>query len=285
VIRGADFPFGRPHAKIDGNQRSATERRPHLETDVHLTQNAALRTIFAGITSANTDAFDAEQLTITARPAHVGWPFVALIVGFGTGTVMCVEERFIDWARENAPAHPDRAGYLVGALASEGARRGETLHPMPPWLGWALAEEPPAPPVPAGYRLERVDRDWMNEWQRRDAFTNALGTSDQVHRTFRNQFAHVLFDERREPAAVAGVFDTEGLSEIGVDVVPGARGRNLAPVVVSAAAPEILHSAGTAFYGSAVTNIRSQRTALASGFLPACSLAVVIPAGVGMADG
>jgi predicted GNAT family acetyltransferase len=91
----------------------------------------------------------------------------------------------------------------------------------------------------------------------------------------------VLFADD-EPAAVAGVYDTAGLSEIGVDVAPEHRRRGLSPIVVSAACADLVAEAKTAFYECEVRNIASQHTALASGFLPACSVSTVMPAGIGL---
>ena len=101
----------------------------------------------------------------------------------------------------------------------------------------------------------------------------------QAHRRFRNQYAFAALDSTGEPAAVAGVYDTQGLTEIGVDVRPEHQGRGLARLVVSAAARSILDAGGAAYYGCAVTNIRSQRTALAAGFVPVCWDAIAIAAG------
>jgi RimJ/RimL family protein N-acetyltransferase len=87
----------------------------------------------------------------------------------------------------------------------------------------------------------------------------------------------VLFDATGAPVAVAGAFQTFGLLEIGVDVVPAFQGRGLAPLVVRAATAAILARGAEPFYACAATNIRSHRTALAAGFLPVCSDATVAP--------
>jgi hypothetical protein len=251
-----------------------------VDGDLHEKQLRAMRTVFAQVTAAPDRSFDRAELTVTVRPEPAPWPFTAMVVGFGSGTVAYFEERYVEWARAHAPTPHQRASYMVIALATEAGRRGEQLDPMPPMMGWALARTPAAP-VPAGYRIERVDRDWMQEWQRRDVFTNALGHSAQVHRTFRNSFAHVAFDDAGEPVAAAGVYDTAGLSEVGVDVLAQHRGSGLSIAVVSAAARSIVDEGATAYYGCEVTNIPSQRTALGSGFLPACSLALAMGRGIG----
>jgi RimJ/RimL family protein N-acetyltransferase len=97
---------------------------------------------------------------------------------------------------------------------------------------------------------------------------NGIGQFANDARNVRNQYAFVLRDSDGEPVAMAGVFETYGMLEIGVDVLPEHQQRGLAPVVVSAAARQILDDRRVPLYGCAADNIRSQRTALASGFLP-----------------
>jgi hypothetical protein len=247
------------------------------------TQRNALRDAFARMTGADTALFDEDHVTITARPEPPLWPFAGMVVTFGVGTVASFEERYLDWAREHVHDHRDHALYSLLALAAASKQRGDQIHGVPPLMGWALAEVPSIPAPPDGYRLERVDSAWMKEWQTKDLFTNALGQSTQIHRTFRNKFAYRLLDASGEPAAVAGAFDSAGPLEIGVDVAVAHRNRGLAAIVVSATARGIIDEGATPYYACTVTNIRSQHTALASGFRPVCSVATAVPAGMGLA--
>lgn len=249
-------------------------------TALHSEQTIALQKSFAHLTGVDISAFNKPGVTVTTRPEPSYWPFAAMIVGFGRGAVACFAGEYADWAREHAPKDIDRAAYTVLALGAEAARRGTPIQPMPAMLGWALSELPSANGQPAGLELRRVDTAWMNEWQSRDLFQNALGASAQEHRRFRNQFAHVLFADG-EPVAAAGAYDSAGPLEIGVDVKDEMRGRGLAPVVVRATARAIVEADRTPYYNCTVTNVASQRTALASGFLPACWLSIAMPAGMG----
>jgi hypothetical protein len=246
-------------------------------------QVQAMKERFASVTGTGTAMFEREEVIVTARPEPAEWPFTMMIVSFGLGAVVCLEERFVEWARQHQPGGRDEAFFLGYALEREARERGEALNAGPPILGWALSSKPTAPTVPDGYRLEHVDGTWMKEWQAKGLFTNALGLPEQAHRTFRNQFAAVLMDDEGEPAAIAGAYDTAGLLEIGVDVRREHRGRGVAAVTVSAVAGKILERGATPFYECAVTNIRSQRTALSCGFVPVCTTALVYQAGLGMA--
>jgi len=246
-------------------------------------QRNALREAFARMTGADPARFDEDGVTITARPEPPLWPFAGMVVTFGVGTVASFDEPYLEWARANVHDDRDHAAYSLFALAAAWRERGEELHAMPPLMGWALAERPQQIAPRGGYRLERADAAWMKDWQAKDLFTNALGQSVQAHRTFRNKFAYVLFDASGEPAAVAGAYDSAGPIEIGVDVAAAHRGRSLAPVVVRASARGIVDEGATPYYACSVTNIRSQGTALASGFRPACSAAIAVPGGMGLA--
>jgi hypothetical protein len=52
---------------------------------------------------------------------------------------------------------------------------------------------------------------------------------------------------------------------------------------VTAAAHATIDEGATPYYACTVTNIQSQRMALASGFRHVCSVATAVPAGMGLA--
>lgn len=164
---------------------------------------------------------------------------------------------------------------LLQRMATECSTEQELLAYQVPCICWALGEYPSDDALPAGYTLRLADAAWMNEQMLTSRWENALGEPGSQGREYRNQFALVLSDATGELAAIAGVFLSYGAHGIGVDVVRQHRGEGLAPAVVRAACREILSRGGTPLYGCAATNIRSQRTAVASGFLPAYSDAAV----------
>jgi GNAT superfamily N-acetyltransferase len=63
--------------------------------------------------------------------------------------------------------------------------------------------------------------------------------------------------------------DTPALWQIGIDVLPAYRGRGIGKALVSLLRQEALRRGALPYYGTSLSNIRSWRTALASGFLPA----------------
>jgi hypothetical protein len=179
-----------------------------MTTPLFVEQTAALQERFASVTNIDPVALSRETVAITARPDPAPWPFTMMIVSFGLGAVVCVEQKYLEWARSHVPSGRDDASYLGYALEREARVRGEALNAGPPILGWALSGHQAEGRIPDRLRLESVDSQWMKEWQSRGLFTNALGLPEQAHRTFRNQFACVAFDADGKPAAVAGAYDT-----------------------------------------------------------------------------
>ena len=237
-------------------------------------QDNIKRLLAAGIGCAPGD-FDREQLTIADRPESTPW-YVALGVRFGVGVVVSVEQRFRNYIERNVPTpyfHALRPE-LLQRMADECSTASEALTYHSPSICWGISEAPTVDSHPPGYRLELVGRDWMNGRMSQPGWVNGIGT-EATARQLRNQFAMALLDETGDPAAIAGAFLTYGMHEIGVDVAPEYRGRGFGALVVRAACREILERGETPLYGCAADNIRSQRTALASGFLPVYSDAAV----------
>lgn len=253
-----------------------------MERDFFDNQQRAVRAAYAAGIGCEPEAFAQEQLTIVDRPAAAAWPYTTAAVTFGTGTVLSVDPEYRAFAEATAPAKHYRAMYavLMQKIVDEGTRRGVALAYQTPMLGFALSTPPPAAAqaLPPRFRIETVDAAWMATEMPSGRFHNGIGDADDGEmRAMRNRFACVVFDDRGEPAAVAGVFTTFSLFEIGIDVLREHRGRGLARIAVSAAAAEVLRRGETPYYACAATNIRSQRTAAACGFIPVLSDAWVFP--------
>jgi len=236
-------------------------------------QLGAARQAYARGLGVPVEAFSTETLTIVDRPDPAAWPYLAMIATFGTGTVMSIEPEYRAFAEANRPEKHFVAAHsgFTRLLVQEAARRDRKVTNTGPALCFVLGAPPPEPEIPAGLELRAVDAAWMRERQPMGEFENGVGKGEQDGRAFRNQYAVALFDERNEPVAVGGVFLTFGLQEIGVDVVRTHRGQGLGRVVVLAATRMALEHGGTPIYGCSVTNIRSNRTALSCGYVPAWS--------------
>jgi GNAT superfamily N-acetyltransferase len=221
--------------------------------------------------------FVTDRLTVIDRPENLPW-YSLIAVTFGVGTVLSVEPRFRAFVEEHAPTPAYRSFYpvLMQRLVDDCIARGLKANYMVPGVCWALAEELPPVEPPAGFTLEILDVDWMAAEMQRNRWENGLGEPGGAQaREYRNRYGAALVDSSAHPAAIAGVFETYGMHEIGVDVAREHRGKGYAEIVVRAAAREVIARGNTPLYGCAATNIRSMRTALASGFLPSFSDAAV----------
>ncbi len=160
-------------------------------------------------------------------------------------------------------------------VINEAGRRGIEVIARSAGLWFLPAQMPAAPVIPQGLRVERWGREQCTPWA--STFHNALG--DDVDDDFDAfLYALALVDGDGQPQAMAGAWhESEGLVEIGVDVAREGRGQGLGPVVVRSLARRILESDNIPTYNCAAANIRSQRTALASGFVPVISSGGVRP--------
>ncbi|MGD9891900.1 MAG: GNAT family N-acetyltransferase [Dehalococcoidia bacterium] len=248
-----------------------------MDIAIYARYRDAVRDAYARGIGCTSEAFATERLTIVERPEPPAWPYTALLATFGTGTVLSIEPILRSFAEAHTPAHHVQAmspGF-VQLLIEEGDRQGVPLQSTRPGICFTFGEQPAAVVAPSGLTLKLVDAAWMAEEMPRRRFENGVGEVGVAGRDFRNQCAAVLFDDMEAPVAVAGAFLTYGLFEVGIDVVRSRRGQGLAPIVVRAVTAEIVRRGEVPFYGCAATNIRSQRTALASGYVPVCSDAAI----------
>ena len=65
--------------------------------------------------------------------------------------------------------------------------------------------------------------------------------------------------------------DSSSMWQIGINVLPEARGRQIATMLVSLLKNEVLSLGKLPYYGTAMSHIISQRVAIKSRFLPAWS--------------
>ena len=194
--------------------------------------SGAIRRTQAADLGCDEAAFDSNELVVVARPAKVLCPeYAGLVVSFGTGTVVSVEEPYLDWVNAN---HPKKHWWafnpaFLGGLAAEVGRSGQAADGRSAALGFALAERPGPLALPPDFRLAPGDKAWMREWRAGEQFHNALGDADEGDWFERLRTAFVVFDEHGEAAAATAVADDgNGCMEIGLDVRRAWRGKGLA---------------------------------------------------------
>lgn len=182
----------------------------------------------------------------------------------------------------------------TAALAEEYIRKFPFYHcfetPNMDWLSTRLLEKGHKVCFMAEYYLPDITR--IPELSC-PVETRLLGPED-FRELYVSEWSNALCKERRE-LDVLGVgaydqgklvglaacsADCEDMWQIGIDVLPQARGRGIAPALTSRLAKEILARGKVPFYCSAWSNIRSARNAFRSGFLPAWAEMTVKPASI-----
>ncbi len=246
-----------------------------MGTELFEQQSAKVRDAFGSGLGADSSVFAEDRLTVVERP-DVNWGYVVNGVSFARGSLLAVAPELVEFTREKAPPlHRTAVSDQYFRVLREEAVRlglGDSLQAFAGAIGWALARVPAVPVLQPGLRFEPVTREWLNDEIPKARFENGAGPADGGGgRSFRNSYGVSILDAGGEVVALAGVFDTYGMHEIGVDVIPGHQGEGLGAAVVAAAIHAILERGGVPFYGCAAGNIRSQHTALATGFMPVCS--------------
>jgi hypothetical protein len=194
-------------------------------------QEVAIREAYANGLNGTSAAFEGDAVTIVERP-EPNWGYAVNGVSFARGTLVAVAPGLLDFARAEAPKlHRDATGMpYLSRLRNEAHRLGlgENLTAWSGAICWGLARIPEAPALPGGLRFERVDAAWLNARIPDGDFVTGAGPADGGGgRAFRNKYGIAVLDERDEVAALAGVFDTYGMEEIGIDVVPERQGTGL----------------------------------------------------------
>lgn len=227
----------------------------------------AVRAAYARGLGAGDALLDDGRVLVVARPEQ-HWGYLVAGAAFADATLVSAAPEVLELARSVAPeAHGP--GALLTTLSAirdheRAAGRERTLHA--PSIGWSLAEAHSILEIPAGMEVRTLTAAELNDLI--GTFENGAGPRDgSTGRAVRNLHGVALVLQQ-EVLAVAGVFDTYGLHEIGVDVVADRRGVGLGRLVVGMAIREILHRGGEPFYGCSPTNIVSQRTAWSAGFRP-----------------
>ena len=220
------------------------------------------------------------DLTVVEQPEPSTDGSIVLAVDSGLGTVLSVEPQLVGWTRAHAPSDfhfRAMQPFFLAELAARAQAAGWAgAYARGYSLGFGLAEQLEAAPLPDGFRLKWAGTEWMERYRDSNVFKNAIGEPDEADRIAKTLTAFVAVDASGEPAAAAGIWDDGwGRDEIGVDVLRGMRGLGLARPLVIAATRHILDSGRVPFYSCGATNVRSHNNAIACGFRPVYTIAGV----------
>lgn len=123
------------------------------------------------------------------------------------------------------------------------------------------------PPEVVGYSYQLVERAEMDRAYQHRGFHNAV-SYDQAHP--RPDVLALLASQGDQVVAMAGASaDCRLMWQIGIDVLPQHRGAGLAAYLVYQLTSEVLRRGYIPYYGTATSNIPSQRVAHRAGYTPA----------------
>jgi hypothetical protein len=164
-----------------------------VPTDIFRRYALAAREAVSRGLNVDPAVFDSEHLTFVDRQESKPW-FTLNAVTFGTGTVVCVDPTYREFAEANKPGKHYRAMSVafLRSIADEGSRRGESLQVYAPSLCFTIGSEPPDLPLPEGFEFRQHDDAWMNAEQQNGRFENGVGEPGVDGREFRNRFALAL---------------------------------------------------------------------------------------------
>lgn len=198
------------------------------------------------------------------RRAYLAAPHVFDLTSYGGNVVACVREDLKDAALSYLADHPAAHCFetpalhvLDGLLAPFGLKtkfQAEYFLPDVTKMrvfGSACEIRVLQPPDFAGL--------YLPEWK------NALCS----RRKERDMLCVGAYENNKAIALAGASADCGRMWQIGVDVLPGYRGRGLAEAVTSRLAAEVFERGKVPFYCAAWSNIPSVRNALACGFYPA----------------
>ncbi len=195
-------------------------------------------------------------------------PFFELVTT-GTAAVIMAEEglwpALRQWAGDADEPHWlmefPRMQRLAEILSPYGYALTQTFHHYLPTRGFAPAG------APEGFSLKWLERREIGAYYPNEAWPNALQT---VENPARPDMLALLALEGDRPAAMAGASaDSHTLWQIGIDVLPGYRGRGLGSLLVENLCHEVERRGAVPFYGTSLSNIHSQNIAWKCGFRPA----------------
>ncbi|HEU5430574.1 MAG TPA: GNAT family N-acetyltransferase [Thermomicrobiales bacterium] len=229
-----------------------------------------VRDVLAADCACPAAALVADGVLMTAAEARPGQRrFSApvkplLVVTMGAGVVASCHPSRLVWLRallEHAGRDAVFAAPIVAELASAVARDGQALRG--PDLKLVCAPQTFRPAAePSGIAISVVAEPAVADLYRHAGFENALAS--------RRDVAAVVAWIGHEIVGIAGASaDCDALWQIGVDVVPAARGIGVGKALVSRLTERVFAAGRVPYYSTAVANIRSLSLAARLGFWPA----------------
>jgi GNAT superfamily N-acetyltransferase len=210
---------------------------------------------------------DAEKRPGRRRFPRPGRPLQVVTMGAGV-VVSCHPERAA-WLRSTLAELPRDAIFsapALGELARYVAFDRQILRG--PNLQFVCAPDTFRPAaVPDGIAISIREDDAIAELYRHEGFGHALAYRHNPHRP------DVVATVASRGGAILGIAcasaDSDLLWQIGIDVVPAARGAGIGRALVGRLTARIFERGRVPYYATAISNLRSSSVALGLGYVPA----------------
>lgn len=233
-----------------------------------------IRAVLAADCACPETALDADGLLITAaedRPGRRRYPRPdppLLIVSIGHGVVVTCHPGQQEAVRRilgDRPRDAIFAAETIADLARMVAGHGQVLYG--PVMKYACAPATFRPVTSdAGTAISVVEADSVQELYQWPGFENALSYRPDHPRP---DVAAAVARHQGSVVGIAGASDDcDALWQIGVDVVPDARGAGIGRALVSRLTELAFQRGRIPYYSTAVSNLRSQALALSPGYWP-----------------
>ena len=192
--------------------------------------------------------------------------FFLQMATFGKGAVISADERMHPWLREWVKGREgfwlfEQHNYyeLEQELRKYGYKMSLT-HQM-------YLPVPRLMEIKTDLKVKWLEQGDIAEYYSREEFSNALCDEFKPERP--DVLAVVALDGDKIMGMAGCSEDCKGMWQIGIDVLPEYRGRGIAKTLVTLLRDEAFRRGAIPYYGTSLSNIQSQRIALASGFVPA----------------
>lgn len=194
-----------------------------------------------------------------------------LIVTTGHGVALAANAERLGWLRERL-AHRERdeifAATTIAELSVLVARDEQVI--IGPTVAYACSRDTFRPSaVPSDAEFAIVEGDGIAELYAYRGFNHALAYQVRGDGERRDRSAAVARRDGELIGVAACSDDAEALWQIGVDVVPAARGTGLGRALVGMLTERIMAEGAIPFYTAATSNIASRSLALGLGYWPA----------------
>jgi len=192
-----------------------------------------------------------------------------LLIGtMGTGAVVSCDPRRVDWMR-SVVSGLERDGLFepatIAKINERIAAEGQRL--IGPHLCYACSRDRFQPVRQDGLHIDLIADDEVIELAKIPGFPHALSSNQNLF--IPNLLATVAREGSQIIGVAAAAAETDGIWQIGVDVVSEARQKGIGRQIVSRLTAAILERDDVPYYTTSTANIPSRSLAVGLGFWPA----------------